>query len=256
MRNVTQHRIRLLQELIDLRHIRRIKLARNQRRVDRPHQGEHSRTGSRHVQVAIHRGFEVASGFGHRLGHLLIVRASGRRGVQPVHEIPEAVQRLRALRKRRDGEVKLVPVVGCEELVPDRHRLVALLEEVAQRVEIAQALGHLLPLDDEVRRMQPEPAERFAGGRFALGDFIFMVREDQVHAAGVDIQRLTQVFHAQRRAFDMPARPARPPRAIPGRLIFLRRLPQREVLHLFPLILIGIHAADPAGPPGLRDIRP
>ncbi len=61
--------------------------------------------------------------------------------------------------------------------------------------------------------MQPRPHERLPGRRLALGDLVLVVREDQVDAAGVDVERRAEVGHAHRRALDVPARPALADRA-------------------------------------------
>ena len=55
------------------------------------------------------------------------------------------------------------------------------------------------------------------------------MREDQIEAAAVDIEGLAEMRLAHRRAFDVPARPAPAPRAVPARLIRRRRLPQHEI---------------------------
>ncbi|MPM77053.1 hypothetical protein SDC9_124052 [bioreactor metagenome] len=77
--------------------------------------------------------------------------------------------------------------------------------------------------------------------RLALGDLVFMVREDQVLPAAVDIKRFAEDRHAHRRALDMPARPALAPGGIPARLARLFRLPEREIERI-ALRLVGIDA--------------
>jgi len=37
--------------------------------------------------------------------------------------------------------------------------------------------------------MEPVAGKWFSGGGLALGDFVFMVRENVVHAAGMDVER-------------------------------------------------------------------
>ncbi len=56
-----------------------------------------------------------------------------------------------------------------------------------------------------------------------------MVRERQVGAAAVDVDRRAQEALGHRRAFDVPARPARPPWAGPGRLIRRLGLPEHKI---------------------------
>ena len=47
-----------------------------------------------------------------------------------------------------------------------------------------------------------------AGGGFALGDFVFVMRKREVDAAGVDVQRVAQILHGHGGALDVPARSA------------------------------------------------
>ena len=64
---------------------------------------------------------------------------------------------------------------------------------------------------------------------FGLGDLVLVVREDQVDAAAVDVERLAQIAVRHRRALDVPAGPPGAPRALPRRLARLGALPEREV---------------------------
>ena len=66
-------------------------------------------------------------------------------------------------------------------------------------------------------------------GAEALGHLVFVVREDQVVAAAVDVDGQAQGLLDHRRAFDVPARTPRTERARPHRLAGLGRLPQHEV---------------------------
>ena len=80
-------------------------------------------------------------------------------------------------------------------------------------------------------------AERALG----LGDLVLVVREDQIGAAAVDVERLAEVAVRHRRALDVPARTPRAPGARPRRLARLRRLPQREVERAL-LLLVDLDA--------------
>jgi hypothetical protein len=63
-----------------------------------------------------------------------------------------------------------------------------------------------------------------------LGDLAFMMREEQVHAAAVNVELGAQVFGAHGRALDVPAREALPPGTIPTHDVLWRcRLPQGEI---------------------------
>ena len=60
--------------------------------------------------------------------------------------------------------------------------------------------------------MEPVAGQGLAGGSFRLGDFIFMVRENQVGSTQVNIDGFTQFLAHHGRAFDMPTGPSLPPR--------------------------------------------
>ncbi len=77
-----------------------------------------------------------------------------------------------------------------------------------------------------------------AVGATRLGDLVLVVREDQVVAAAVDVDRRAQIGLDHGRAFQVPARPARAPGRGPFRLARLGGLPQHEV---GGMALIGGH---------------
>jgi hypothetical protein len=53
-------------------------------------------------------------------------------------------------------------------------------------------------------------------GAAALGDLVLVMREDEVEAAAVDVDRLSEVALDHGRAFDVPAGAAPAPWAIPA----------------------------------------
>ena len=62
----------------------------------------------------------------------------------------------------------------------------------------------------QVLDVHPEARERLAGRALALRDLVLVVREDQIDAAGVDVdRRLAEQPQRHRRALDVPARAAR-----------------------------------------------
>ncbi len=115
-------------------------------------------------------------------------------------------------------------------------------QQVGQREEVAQRLRHLLAVDDQVLGVQPEADERAVVRRLALRDLVLVVRKDVVDAAAVDVEGLAEVLGAHRRALDVPARAARAPGRVPGRLARLGALPEHEVAHVFLLVLVRRHA--------------
>ena len=75
--------------------------------------------------------------------------------VQPIDSI-------RRLREPVEREVHLVTIRNRDQEKPDRGRSVALQQQVAQRVEVALGLRHLLPLDQQEAHMHPVPRKRLA----------------------------------------------------------------------------------------------
>ena len=78
--------------------------------------------------------------------------------------------------------------------------------------------------------MRPNIHDLFAGVALALRNLAFVVREDVVHAARVNVDSRTKILDGHRRTFDMPAGKAFAPLAgpfqVPARL---SRFPQRKV---------------------------
>src|SRR4030067_1731976 len=89
--------------------------------------------------------------------------------------------------------------------------------------------------------VQPVVDELVSGGGFGLGDLVFVMGEDVVYAAAVDIERFAQVLGAHGRAFDVPSRPAGADLGLPERLSLFFRLPEGKVMASFLLILVYVH---------------
>ena len=81
--------------------------------------------------------------------------------------------------------------------------------------------------------MHPVLDELFAGGAFALGHLVFVVGEDEVFAAAMDIKGVAQVFAAHGRAFYVPAGPAGAPGAFPGGFPRLAPFPEGKIHGVF-----------------------
>ena len=106
--------------------------------------------------------------------------------------------------------------------------------------------------------MHPDPRELgFAGMRAALRDLVFVMRKDQVDAAGVDVEDVAAVSLADqverhRRALEMPAGTAAAERRVPrgaDRLVVgPRRLPEHEVAGVLLGVLVGCSPARPRRP--------
>src|ERR1017187_6739877 len=123
-------------------------------------------------------------------------------------------------RRRVDLAVVVRPglpvVVGHEE---EPHRGTRHTpDEVADEDEVAERLAHLHPLVVDHRDVRPVTDVRRHPGGLGLGDLRFVVRKDQVVAAPVNVDGMTERAGGHHGALDVPAGPALPPRARPARL--------------------------------------
>ncbi len=117
----------------------------------------------------------------------------------------------------------------AEQGQPHHFTLVRLKQHLG-RDDVAERLGHLFRTHVDEAVVHPVTRQRRTVVRTAaLRDLVFVVREDEVEAAGVDVYRLAQMLPDHRRAFDVPAGAAAPPRAVPADLRCIARLPQHEV---------------------------
>ena len=97
--------------------------------------------------------------------------------------------------------------------------------------------------------MQPEASERLPGKPLGLRDFVLMVREDEIHRAGVDVQRLdpnpADFLKRHGGTLQMPARPAPAKGRVPGRAYLLvhvhRELPEGEVAGILLRVFVARH---------------
>ena len=156
----------------------------------------------------------------------------------------EPVQERDALFEIGVVPLEAVAVVVAQQREADRAR-VGRLQQVADEDEVAERLRHLLALVVHHRRVQPVPHERLAGDRLALRDLALVVREDEVGAAAVQVERRPVLVHRHRRALDVPTGPADAERRAPRGLVRERRLPQHEVERGAPVRVVGVAAACP-----------
>ena len=91
--------------------------------------------------------------------------------------------------------------------------------------------------------MHPDAAEIALAGvrRLALRDLVFVVREDQVHPAAVDLEAVAEVALGHRRALDVPAGAAFAPRAVEAPGVADAAFPEREVERV-ALVFAGLDA--------------
>src|SRR4030095_2782032 len=139
------------------------------------------------------------------------------------------------------GPLEHVPVWRAEHPEPQRVRIVT-LDDLPDVQRVAERLRHLLLAHVDHAVVHPVPGERLARAGFGLGDLAFVMREDQVLAAPVQVERRAEIFHGHRRALDVPARPSRAPRTLPRGLARLRALPEGEIARI-ALALVDLDAS-------------
>src|SRR5690606_37483064 len=144
------------------------------------------------------------------------------------------------------GVVQVGAVVGLAQVVAEFDRADP-PDDLGDQQRVAQRLAHLLAAGGEHAVVQPVAGEAVAG-RVGLGGLVLVVREDQVDAAAVDVERGAEVLGGHRRALQVPAGASGPPRGGPGGLAGAGALPQREVagvaLGARVAVLGGAHLVD------------
>ncbi len=118
--------------------------------------------------------------------------------------------------------------MGREHEEPQHLRIVDGVD-LPDGLEVSKGLGHLVVIDVQEGIVHPVMDERLSVCALGLGDFILMVREDQILAAGVDVDGISKIPLAHDGALDVPAGTALAPGGIPVGLPFLLRFPQDEV---------------------------
>lgn len=166
------------------------------------------------IEVVIHGGGEGVEEFGVGVG------GSGAGDFAEFEEaVVESGEGGRGAGEVFEREVKRFAVVGLEEEVADIAAWKAFGGEVGDGEEVAERFAHLFTFDEEVCAVDPGMDAGFAGlleaGAFALGDFVFVMWEDEVFAAEVEVEAGAEQFHAHGAALDVPAGPAFAPRAGP-----------------------------------------
>ena len=180
------------------------------------------------------RGVEiVAEGFEHGAGEGVRGRAGVASGCGVAERSIERIQTGLGLFEQRFAPNQILPVVAGQQGVAQGLAVVA-PQQLADRLDVAFALGHLAAADGEHAVVQPiAHAGRAAVDAAALGALVFVVGESQIAAAAVNVDDRPQVLVDHGRALDVPAGAAAPPRTVPAGQIRRRRLPEHEILGVF-----------------------
>src|SRR6267378_4093724 len=152
------------------------------RNVRLAHQVKHRRQRARSVQIFGKPRVKLLFCFDDACGHCLLLARREFSLLQAIREIPQPLHGTRRLLKATECEVELLAVRNTRQGKAQRRRFIAFPEQVAQRIEIAQRLGHFLALDEQMLRVQPIPREGLSAGGLALCDFVFVMRKREVNA--------------------------------------------------------------------------
>ncbi|MPM91663.1 hypothetical protein SDC9_138794 [bioreactor metagenome] len=114
--------------------------------------------------------------------------------------------------------------------------------DVAGGEEVAEALAHFAVIDVDKTVMHPVAGIFMAGAALALRNFVFMMRENQVAAAAMDVDSLAKMLADHGGALDVPAGAALAPRRLPEGLTGFGGLPEREIKRVL-LVFRDVDAA-------------
>ena len=181
----------------------------------------------------------------HRVRERLRRGATDRRpraAKRPLEEALDPAEPGRRLVERLEAELDVRAVVGGDDVEPQLDPADP-LEHGGDQQGVAERLAHLLAGGGDPGVVHPVRRERVPG-RAGLGLLVLVVREAQVDAAAVDVERGAEVLLRHRGALDVPAGTARAPRRRPGgggRLgLLLPALPEREVARVALAARVGV----------------
>src|SRR5947207_7700000 len=203
-----------------------------------PYEIEERRDRPRRIQIVIERGSNVVFQFSTQLTQWPVSRFSfpvfRQTGVK-LAESPDALfRRLECV----VGEVDGLPIMRLEEEQANGGGIHTLLSQVSSGEKISVAFRHLGAAYIQELAVHPMARELLARRTLRLRDLVFVMRENEIDAAGVDIERLNaaalpDLVERHRRAFEVPARAPAPKWGIPDsthRFSFgVRLLPQCKV---------------------------
>ena len=128
----------------------------------------------------------------------------------------KTVEAAPAFSKHSVTPVQWLPIVCVEQRQPDRLAR-RRFEQVAYEHDVPQRLRHLGVVDVDETVVQPVTREGITAVRArALRNLVLVVRENQVVAAPVNIDRPPEMFSGHDRALDVPSRPAAAPTDCPS----------------------------------------
>ena len=175
------------------------------------------------LEVIVHRIVAALAQLAYKLLHLLIALLSHRHTLQVVQTIHQALQSLLASLQGIVREVYGAAVVSREDEETDGHWRISLLqtvviasEELLQSDEVTKTLTHLLTVDGNHIVVHPVMNHLVALRSHSLRNLALVVRENQIHAATVNIEVAAQVLASHRSTLAVPARETITPRTRPA----------------------------------------
>ena len=171
--------------------------------IDFLRQREEVADGERRVEIVVHRFIERRLGFQRRRQERLRAACAlvlARRefcGIVP--RISEAREARLRLRQALVGEIERTAVVRLhDEKAHDLPRV--FLQNVLDGEEVVFRLRHLLVMDRDEAVVQPVASEAVVVARACLRlcDLVLVMREDEIAAAAVEVERLAQILHRHR----------------------------------------------------------
>ncbi len=134
------------------------------------------------------------------------------------------------LRQQLVAPRPVAAVVPGEQREPDRVRVDVGGPQLGDEDQVAPGLGHLLPVEPDHARVHVVPGERvLAGQRLRVGGAVLVVREDQVGAAALHVERGAEPVERDGAALDVPAGTARAEVRGPRGLVGARHAPEQRV---------------------------
>ena len=192
------------------------------------------------VEIIFHSIFIALPGTGHSLGKRVILltgvtvcHCEIKVSIAVVDPFKRALSLVQTLFRKIDGGA----VVRAQEEVA-KHQRIKFIPYVSYRHEIAKGFRHLFFVDHYVCVVEPVFYKLAPGSALRLSYLVFVVGEYKVAASAVDIYRVSKILSGHCAAFDVPARSAVAPRALPERLSGFAGLPERKIKRI---VLSFIH---------------
>ena len=118
-----------------------------------------------------------------------------------------------------------------------KHLQIILFTDLTDSTEVSKRLGHLAVVNVQECIVHPVFCKRNSIAAFTLCDLIFMMREDQILAACVDIDGLARCLRAMAlHSMCQPGRPSHHGEVQYGSPSFFR-FPEYEIQRIFFLVL-------------------